>query len=91
MSILREENEHFLITIYSRDDDKEIKEIVKFLEENNYFYRIINDEEVFKKLYIEYTPVINLGNKIVTTKNDLEEWQNRKIEKERKNNVQIYE
>lgn len=88
---MREENEHFLITIYSRDDDKEIKEIVKFLEENNYFYRIINDEEVFKKLYIEYTPVINLGNKIVTTKNDLEEWQNRKIEKERKNNVQIYE
>lgn len=88
---MREENEHFLITIYSRDDDKEIKEIVKFLEENNYFYRIINDEEVFKKLYIEYTPVINLGNKIVTTKNDLEEWQNRKLEKERKNNVQIYE
>lgn len=80
-----------MITIYSRDDDKEIKEIVKFLEENNYFYRIINDEEVFKKLYIEYTPVINLGNKIVTTKNDLEEWQNRKLEKERKNNVQIYE
>lgn len=88
---MREENEHFLITIYSRDDDKEIKEIVRFLEENNYFYRIINDEEVFKKLYIEYTPVINLGNKIVTTKNDLEEWQNRKLEKERKNNVQIYE
>lgn len=88
---MREENEHFLITIYSRDDDKEIKEIVKFLEKNNYFYRIINDEEVFKKLYIEYTPVINLGNKIVTTKNDLEEWQNRKLEKERKNNVQIYE
>lgn len=88
---MREENEHFLITIYSRDDDKEIKEIVKFLEENNYFYRIINDEEVFKKLYIEYTPVINLGNKIVTTKSDLEEWQNRKLEKERKNNVQIYE
>lgn len=88
---MREENEHFLITIYSRDDDKEIKEIVKFLEENNYFYRIINDEEVFKKLYIEYTPVINLGNKIVTTKNDLEEWQNRKLERERKNNVQIYE
>ena len=88
---MREENEHFLITIYSRDDDKEIKEIVKFLEENNYFYRIINDEEVFKKLYIEYTPVINVGNKIVTTKNDLEEWQNRKLEKERKNNVQIYE
>ena len=88
---MRKKNEHFLITIYSRDDDKEIKEIVKFLEENNYFYRIINDEEVFKKLYIEYTPVINLGNKIVTTKNDLEEWQNRKLEKERKNNVQIYE
>ena len=88
---MREENEHFLITIYSRDDDKEIKEIVRFLEENNYFYRIINDEEVFKKLYIEYTPVINLGNKIVTTKSDLEEWQNRKLEKERKNNVQIYE
>lgn len=88
---MREENEHFLITIYSRDDDKEIKDIVRFLEENNYFYRIINDEEVFKKLYIEYTPVINLGNKIVTTKNDLEEWQNRKLEKERKNNVQIYE
>lgn len=88
---MREENEHFLITIYSRDDDKEIKEIVRFLEENNYFYKIINDEEVFKKLYIEYTPVINLGNKIVTTKNDLEEWQNRKLEKERKNNVQIYE
>ena len=88
---MREENEHFLITIYSRDDDKEIKEIVKFLEENNYFYRIINNEEVFKKLYIEYTPVINVGNKIVTTKNDLEEWQNRKLEKERKNNVQIYE
>lgn len=88
---MREENEHFLITIYSRDDDKEIKEIVKFLEENNYFYKIINDEEVFKKLYIEYTPVINVGNKIVTTKNDLEEWQNRKLEKERKNNVQIYE
>lgn len=88
---MREENEHFLITIYSRDDDKEIKDIVRFLEENNYFYRIINDEEVFKKLYIEYTPVINVGNKIVTTKNDLEEWQNRKLEKERKNNVQIYE
>lgn len=88
---MREENEHFLITIYSRDDDKEIKEIVRFLEENNYFYKIINDEEVFKKLYIEYTPVINVGNKIVTTKNDLEEWQNRKLEKERKNNVQIYE
>lgn len=88
---MREENEHFLITIYSRDDDKEIKEIVRFLEENNYFYKIINDEEVFKKLYIEYTPVINLGNKIVTTKNDLEEWQNRRLEKERKNNVQIYE
>lgn len=88
---MREENEHFLITIYSRDDDKEIKDIVRFLEENNYFYKIINDEEVFKKLYIEYTPVINLGNKIVTTKNDLEEWQNRKLEKERKNNVQIYE
>ena len=88
---MRKKNEHFLITIYSRDDDKEIKEIVRFLEENNYFYKIINDEEVFKKLYIEYTPVINLGNKIVTTKNDLEEWQNRKLEKERKNNVQIYE
>lgn len=88
---MREENEHFLITIYSRDDDKEIKEIVRFLEENNYFYKIINDEEVFKKLYIEYTPVINLGNKIVTTKNDLEEWQNKRLEKERKNNVQIYE